>query len=83
MLVVGLVIELTRLSWYGPHFCDGLACLYVGLWWPFASNESMASEFVVLARRLARELDLELLAREGGASSESDSGTVSSLGSLL
>ena len=36
-----------------------------------------------MARRLARELALELLDREGAASSESDSGTVSSLGSLL
>jgi hypothetical protein len=37
----------------------------------------------VLARRRARELALELLDWEGVASSESDSGTVSSLGSLL
>jgi hypothetical protein len=43
----------------------------------------MASEVVVLARRLARELALELLHVEGAAPSESDSGTVSSLGSLL
>jgi hypothetical protein len=46
----------------------------------------MASELVVWARRLARELDLEALLdcwEEGAASSESDSGTVSSVGSLL
>src|SRR6516225_8731277 len=50
-MALALVIELTRFSWYGPHFCDALACLYVGLWWPLASNDSRASEFVVLARR--------------------------------
>lgn len=44
----------------------------------------MASELVVLARRLAREeLDLELLDCEVVTPSESDSGTVSSWGSLL
>jgi hypothetical protein len=37
----------------------------------------------VLARRLARELLLESLEWHGTGSSESDSGTVSSVGSLL
>lgn len=81
--LLSLCSELARLRWYGPHFCDALACLYVGLWWPLASNESTASEFVVFARRRARELVLELLDCEPLVPSESDSITVSSWGSLL
>ena len=54
-------------------------CLYVGLWWPLASKDSMASELDVLALRLLREADLEELREtEEQLLSESDSGTVSS-----
>lgn len=58
-------------------------CLYVGLWLPLASKDRQASELVVLARRLGRELALVILGCDGMGSSESDSGTVSRVGSRL